>query len=376
MGLFLAVGRRKFKNLRRLFLAFALACLISLELPDPSVVRAQEVPGLYASVQESNGTPAVSTLTSPFASLFAEQQGAVQTEQASGFSFVAEGLFMNLRSDSQVFAQTARTYFGSLDSAGAYHTIKPGRVNGVRVGLGYERENWDTRLLYARFKANPRSAQVMQDSATYLGANNPYAATLPIVPLTTYQAEAGFNANVWDFQAGYSVRLGQSRKARLYAGISYVEAQNTLDGTGTPNSGGSLSVSRDARYRAWGPKVGLDVTCPLGESGLSLRGSVGVGSLFGTQKLTSDNKISGITGNLLDDSQRQNVVSVEGEAGIGYSFPSMDVTLGYRIERFSFNNLRYVDPGSTISSGSPVQTGKASSAQYLEGGFLRVGLKL
>jgi hypothetical protein len=393
MGLLCFTARRGLDTVRHGFLAFLLALLISLEIPEPSVVKAQEVPGLYADNQGRTGNFAwISRLTNPFASLFPEQQDPFPLGRPQGFSFMAEGLYMNLRTDAQVFAQnittTTSTYLGSItgssSASGNFQSIKPDKVRGLRVGLDYALEDWDARILYSRFRAEPESGQAGPSQInfvpiTYLGffiggtatSVNPFAATAPFLALNNYQAEAGFNAHVFDFQAGYSIRLGQFGSSGLFGGISYVETHNTLEGTGAAAAGGFMSVNRSAVYRAWGPKIGLDLNCRLFGRGLNLRASGAVGRLFGTQQLTSNSDLGDF-----QDSNRQNITSVEGEAGIGYSFPSMEVTLGYRVERYSVNNLSFVDVGATLASGSLVRTGQINALQYLEGGFLRFELKL
>jgi hypothetical protein len=398
MGLFCPAACRGFRTIRHGILAIVLASLISLEIPDVSVVRAQEVPGVYSNTQGASGNSGwVSRLTNPFKSLFDEQPSLYPVGRPQGFSFMAEGLYMNLRSDAQVFAQnnatTTTTYLGSTTATssapGNFQSVKPDRVRGLRVGLGYALEDWDARVLYSKFRAEPESGQAGPSqtnftAVTYLGFTiggtttsvNPFAATAPLLPLNNYQAEAGFNATVWEFQAGYSIRLGQFSTARLFGGLSFLETQNTLEGTGDLSAGGSLSVNRKTTYRAWGPKVGMDLNCPLSGSGLSLRGSGAVGGLFGTQKLTTDDKVFGGASDQLEDSNRQNVTSLEGEVALGYTFPSMELSLGYRVERFSSNNLSYVDVPASIASGTTIRTGDASVVQYLEGGFLRLDIKL
>jgi hypothetical protein len=358
-------------TIRHGFLALLLATLISLEIPDVSVVRAQEVPGLYAPNQARTGNPSwVSFATNPFASLLPGPLEAFPSGPPQGLSVMAEGLYMNFRSDSQIFSQTITTYLGGV-SPGEFQSVKPDRVAGLKIGLGYSLEGWDARVLYSRYRAQPNSEQAPPGTATLLGGAAPYPATAPIVALNNFQADAGFTANLFDFQAGYSIRLGQSSTARLFGGVSYAETKNTLQGTGAITSGGLLSVNRENVYRAWGPKIGLDVNCGLRGSGFSLKGSGAVGGLFGTQKLTANNTFA-----TFEDSHRQNITSLEGEAGIGYSFPSMEVTLGYRVERFSADNLSYVDVGASFLSGSTVRTGNTRAVQYLEGGFLRLEVKL
>jgi len=385
-------ARTSLDRIRHSILAFLLALLISLELPEPSVVKAQDIPRLYADNQGRAGNFSwVSRLTNPFASVLPEQN-TFPSGRPQGFSFVAEGLYMNLRTDAQVFAQnittTTSTYLGSItgssSASGNFQSIKPDRVRGLRVGLNYALEDWDARILYSRFRAEPVSdqagpSQINFVPITYLGSTiggtatsvNPFAATAPFLALNNYQAEAGFNAHVLDFQAGYSIRLGQFGSSRIFGGISYVETHNTLEGTGDVTAGGFMSADRNAIYRAWGPKIGLDLNCRLFGRGPSLRGSGAVGELFGTQQLNSNSNFG-----VFQDSNSQNITSLEGEAGIGYSFPGMEVTLGYRVERYSTNNLSYVDVGATLASGSVVRTGNVNAQQYLEGGFLRLDLKL
>ncbi len=217
-------------------------------------------------------------------------------------------------------------------------------MEGLKVGLTYNLENWDARVLYSGYRAKPRTGQAPPAFFTTYSGTFPFPATSPGASglLNNYQADAGFKANLFDFQAGYSIRLGQFGSARLFAGVSYADTRNTLQGTGASFLSSSvLSVNRETVYRAWGPKIGLDVNCGLGGSGFSLRGSGAVGGLFGKQKLTT-NSSSGFP---FEDSRRQNITSLEGEAGIGYSFPGMEVTLGYRIERYSVNNVSYLDVG-------------------------------
>jgi|GEM_PF-4991668 hypothetical protein len=398
IGLFYPVACRSLKTIRQGALVMLLTLLISLEVPDIGVVRAQDVPGLYAQARKGADTSDwIASLTNPLASMFGGQQGIFPVDRPQGLSITAEGLYMNLRSDAQVFGQntttTTTTYLGTITgsslASGNFQSIKPNRVRGLRVGLGYTQEAWDARLLYSRFRAEPESdqagpGQVSFVPVTYLGFTiagtttsvNPFAATGPLVPLNNYQAEAGFNASVWDFQAGYSIRLGQFSTARLFGGISYANTENTLDGTGDLSPGGSLSVNRKTIFRAWGPKVGADLNCPLGGSGFSLRGSGAVGGLFGAQKLTNNSSGSGGLSGQLDDSNRHNITSLEGETGIGYSFPGMELTLGYRVERFSASNVSYVDVGASLASRSLTRAGNANAVQYLEGGFLRLDMKL
>ena len=189
---------------------------------------------------------------------------------------------MNLRSGAQVFGQntatTTTTYLGSTTATssapGNFQSVKPDIGPGLRVGLGYALEDWDAWVLYSKFRAEPESGQAGPSqtnftAVTYLGFTiggtttsvNPFAATAPLLALNNYQAEAGFNANVWEFQAGYSIRLGQFSTARLFGGLSFLETHNTLEGTGDLSAGGSLSVNRKTTYRAWGPKVGMDLNC-------------------------------------------------------------------------------------------------------------------
>jgi hypothetical protein len=398
MGLFCPAACRGFRTIRHGILAIVLASLISLEIPDVSVVRAQDVPALYGEAQGGSGNAGwVSRLTNPFASVFPGEQTIFPADRPRGFSFMAEGLYMNLRSGAQVFGQnnatTTTTYLGSTTATssapGDFQSVKPDRVRGLRVGLGYALEDWDARVLYSKFRAEPESGQAGPSqtnftAVTYLGFTiggtttsvNPFAATAPLLPLNNYQAEAGFNANVWEFQAGYSIRLGQFSTARLFGGLSFLETQNTLEGTGDLSAGGSLSVNRKTTYRAWGPKVGVDLNCALGQSRLSLRGSGAVGKLFGTQKLTSNNSVLGSSSVQFEDSNRQSITSLEGQLGLGYTFPSMELTLGYRVERFSSNNLSYVDGPASIASGTTIRTGDTSAVQYLEGGFLRLDVIL
>jgi hypothetical protein len=398
VGLLCTAACRNLKVVRRGALALVLALLISLEVPDTSVVRAQEIPGLYAPAQGGSGNSGwVASLINPFTSMFTGQQTMLPPDRPRGFSFMAEGLYMHLRSDAQVFSQnvttTTTTYLGTTTGSslapGNSQSFRPDRVRGLKLGLGYTLEDWDARVLYSGYRAKPESGQAGPSQVgfvpvTYLGFTiggttnsvNPFAATGPLVPLNNYQAEAGFNANLWDFQAGYSIRLGQFNTARLFGGFSYVETQNTLDGTGDLSAGGSLSVNRKTIYRAWGPKVGVDLNCPLGRSGLNLRGSGAVGALFGSRKFTANNSVLGGLSAQLEDSNRQTTTSLEGEAGIGYSFPSMELTLGYRVERFSVKDISYVDVPASLASGTVIRSGNNAAIQYLEGGFLRLDVKL
>ena len=115
---------------------------------------------------------------------------------------------------------------------------------------------------------------------------------------------------------------------------------------------------------------------PSVEAGLNLRGSGAVGALFGSRKFTANNSVLGGLSAQLEDSNRQTTTSLEGEAGIGYSFPSMGLTLGYRVERFSVKDISYVDVPASLASGTVIRSGNNAAIQYLEGGFLRLDVKL
>ncbi len=54
----------------------------------------------------------------------------------------------------------------------------------------------------------------------------------------------------------------------------------------------------------------------------------------------------------------------------------MELTLGYRVERFSVKDISYVDVAASFASGTVIRSGNNAAIQYLEGGFLRLDVKL
>ena len=143
---------RSFKAVRRGILVLLLSTFLSVQIPDVSVVRAQEIPGLYAPAQGGSGNSGwVASLINPFTSMFAGQQTMLPPDRPRGFSFMAEGLYMNLRSDAQVFSQnvttTTTTYLGTTTGSslapGNFQSLRPDRVRGLKLGLGYTLEDWE-----------------------------------------------------------------------------------------------------------------------------------------------------------------------------------------------------------------------------------------
>lgn len=382
-----------------------LTIVLAMEMPDITVVRSQEVPGFYSETQglfSNLGIPS-SRVDALGQSLLANEGTPVLSmDQPPGFSISAEALYMGLKGDALVYAQQVQGFTQTtFDNYGGVvtrdrgfgppenHTVKARTVKGLGFGLNYQGRNWDAQLLYSRLKAKPVSdsaprgiVETSTVATTYGGStvrrniNAPIPAVAPPVAHDSYNAEADFEASLCDFTAGYWIRLGRNTATRFSLGLQHLRVENSLQAGGQPLGGGVSSVNREVTYRGTGPKVGLKVEHNPANSRFVLEGSAEVGKLYGSSAFHLDGSLPGVAFADRNESTRLNTRFFEGEAAVRYAFPTVDVTLGYRLLQFSVHNTRHFDSGAAYASGVQAESGDHSSTQSLHGPFVRLGVKL
>ncbi|MEA2778526.1 MAG: hypothetical protein QOK29_70 [Rhodospirillaceae bacterium] len=150
-----------------------------------------------------------------------------------------------------------------------------------------------------------------------------------------------------DFDAGYTIQLGQGRDIRLTGGVQYgnfrvdrnlnMFAYNYIP---FPGAGG-VDIGMNSRFWGIGPKLGVDGHYQLGRSDFSVVGGVSGSVLFG--RLTNSNSYysygngpSGGGGN--SDSKGHTAYGLNANLGLAYQMPyanfDSSITVGMQVDQW------------------------------------------
>jgi hypothetical protein len=179
--------------------------------------------------------------------------------------------------------------------------------------------------------------------------------------LTTQSGQISSKAHYYlaDFDAGYTVRLGDSGKVRLSGGIEYANFTNrqtsaySYHGQITPfpnfsipdNEGGSKDVT--SRFWGIGPKLGIDGSYRLGRSDFSVVGGVSGSVLFGRLHNSGSSAYYSYTGGprpqitptyFDEGSKGHTAYGLSADIGLAYQLPyanfNSTITAGYRVAQW------------------------------------------
>lgn len=330
----------------------------------------------------------VFVIVAAFASATPEFAGAQEQESAlKGFYFKFEGRGAISDGDEFPYAESGRPWIQGETVRRVFDIGLNPSFSG-RVGAGFRLSNsWDVGLLYSGLKTSDRDPLAVAPLTSqgsyfydqYFGLINPGLNL--VFGYSSVQALMEFSYNVVDFEAGYSLQLGET-DVRLFGGLRFAEVkqshQSTFAGTGAGGTAYVAVLKRDMRNWGIGPRLGVEASMPVG-GGFRLAGSVSGSALFGDRD-TTDSGLGLSFGFPIPTTARlspdRNVFgNVEGDLGIGYAVEmgnarSMMITLGYRAEAWlGVSNTR----NSAISHFDNTY-GSRGADQFFHGPFLRGAL--
>lgn len=332
---------------------------------------------------------------------FASSEGP---SEHSGFYVKLEGRYVISRGDETPYAVNVN---GRVHDIGLNHDDA-----SVRYGIGYRMGKWDFGLHYSglKIRGNDRANGCSLRSPRIFGCGLPDPIATPISyplignaigggnlltylvgPLKIYGAgfiaeDADYNTtyHVVDFEAGYTINLGQT-EVRAIAGIRYAHFNQNILARGILGVAYSIDdspvyfvynfdTSRSVSNWGIGPLLGAEVNHPL-FGGFSLSGSVRGSALFGERDTVDGFRVflAQVKGNIGDDDSF--FWNAEGDLGLSYGVElgnasSMLLTVGYRAEAwFDVNNTSsngFLSPGLSF--------GEQDADQFFHGPFMRAVL--
>ncbi|MEA2782659.1 MAG: hypothetical protein QOK29_4203 [Rhodospirillaceae bacterium] len=236
------------------------------------------------------------------------------------------GIYLSLEGSVLMSGGTSEVLPSSTTGVGSDLSVNPGGDGaGGRITLGYRMNPaWD-------FSASAEGNWLDTDSAAR-GGRGPFFG------------EISSKANYYlaDFDAGYTVRLGEATKVRLSGGIEYANFTNRQT---TAYSYGPFDGTQNVTSRFWGigPKLGLDASYRLGRSDFSVVGGVSGSVLFGqlhntgSQAYYSYGSPNGKS--VFDDGSKSHTAyGLSADLGLAYQLPyanfNSSITAGYRVAQW------------------------------------------
>ncbi len=182
-----------------------------------------------------------------------------------------------------------------------------------------------------------------------------------------------------DFEAGYSMPMGGSSSLRLFGGVRFAHLDQTAKATVEHASFDlayyNYSGRRKTTFTGIGPRLGLDGTVGIGNSGFNIFGGLSGALLLGRYNDKHDFNFVGTNGvnrafAYRDEKKTKIVPNVEGELGLGYNFrtgsggSTVGLQLGYRGEAFF--------GAGTKGFTSAIVAEKANGDYLMHGPFVRL----
>ena len=257
---------------------------------------------------------------------------------------------------------------GNLRLFGSY------RWGEMDVGLGYRSVFSGTNHEQSDLSLNPPNNATLP---VYPGVINFLGFPVPIAGLTA-KAQARSNMHNVDVEMGWNFRT-EWGEWRLFGGARYAY-HNSLVRTQFLNNGlAEFDVRRTQQFSGVGPRLGVSGTFPLSENwwfNAGFSGSV----LFGNRRSSETRSLAlNAVGVNLEDSTKvsgfHTVYSLDAELSLTHFFGGgWYGTLGYGAQSYlGLNDVRRLDPFSSIVALSPRYTGTGAGAIINHGPFVRVG---
>ncbi len=262
-----------------------------------------------------------------------------------GFYISAEGRYVFNHSDqSKLWSGNGTdTIIGELhdDDDGAGVKARADNGWGGKAMLGYRfNNNWDVGFGF---------------SGAWLKNGKKSFASSTIDEENSQTLKTKLDYQVADFEAGYNWTMGNNSNLRLFGGIRFAHFNQTAkanafnyecfgrDGSCFSSSTATAAGKRKTTFWGIGPRLGVNGTFGLGNSGFNVFGGVAGAVLFGkfkdklslsahnttTDGNTSTNHVSG------KKNKTKVVPNLEGEIGLGYNFnagsgSTVGIQVGYR----------------------------------------------
>ena len=152
-----------------------------------------------------------------------------------------------------------------------------------------------------------------------------------------------FDYETMDFEVGYRPALPDSMNVRLFAGVRGLHYKDSISASavasgGSGGSGGpdkiGYGVDYSEEFFGVGPRLGVEVSAPIGDSMFGVSGMVAGAALFGTAR--QDVSVwsgGGLPISLPGAEESRVVYNLEAALGLDMHLdPATTVTLGYRTE--------------------------------------------
>ncbi|HWU03318.1 MAG TPA: Lpg1974 family pore-forming outer membrane protein, partial [Novosphingobium sp.] len=190
--------------------------------------------------------------------------------------------------------------------------------------------------------------------------------------------------DIFDFNAGYDVGLGEGATATISAGVRYAEFhQSSTVNLFYNDSEQETTAHRRSQFTGVGPELGAKAEYAFGHQGFSVEGSVLGSILFGRQKSLTSGTWTNYDGSSENDplgSRQLNKAStaktVNAEVGLTYNAQSgltrgAALTFGYKVSYYA----GVVDTGNGSSGDGLGRYGKVSDDILSHGPFIRLSYK-
>jgi hypothetical protein len=163
------------------------------------------------------------------------------------------------------------------------------------------------------------------------------------------EGSATFSYLTGDLELGYNVRPSDQFDLRVFGGLRILSSRDAQDKFGDftiTSGGGDFDIKGRSEFLGIGPRVGMDFSSTLGDSGFGFSGMLATALIFGDLKtkfeFTGTSGGSSISG--FSDTSHENETIFNLEAAFGGDFHLSEksvLTLGYRAEYFK--DVRFSD---------------------------------
>ncbi len=205
------------------------------------------------------------------------------------------------------------------------------------------------------------------DAATFGYNSNPTPPVQPAVRSDRIETKLTYVAV--DFEAGYTMAMGQNSNLRLFGGLRAADFNQKAKGSSTVSPATiafAYEGSRKTKFFGVGPRIGANGSFGIGNSGFNLFGGISGALLFGRysdKHSFVDSRLPRFlpqTYSYTNEKKTKLVPNVEGELGLGYNFKTsggstVGLQVGYKADAwFGTGSRRALFAHSdNLNEGSP-----------------------
>lgn len=259
------------------------------------------------------------------------------------------------------------------------HDMEYNFAPGLRVGIGWQDNNWDIGAYYSGLWASgddsAATAVPADDLRPTLGDS-----TFSVQPSALFDSGSitgDLKVQVMDLEAGYGFAPTSSSGLRIYGGLRYAELDQQLHAVYL-NATTRLDTRLDTNFSGAGPRIGMNASVKTGLSNLHVIGNFAGSFLIGTVDAVRD-EVQDVSGTLStsrgNTDELRMIPVIEAELGVAYKVKltakrRLNIAAGYRIE--DWIGAQDQPESATIVSGREGQRDPGSSDMALHGPYFRV----